>query len=137
LPFPRNFADEYFATNPFNVDISEIDDIDLIVEFRNRYLKEASRVLRNEGSLVISFAGNNRFAKVLDPSFGHKGMLVTDVAELGFETVFPRVPYKPGSPYSILHSALQRAEFGRPDEIEGMIIPEQYMRSLILRLVGR
>ncbi len=64
LPFPSNSVDEVFVTNPFNESL-RLSGHQLMDEFKTAVYAETARVLKPQGNLIISFAGNNRYARVL------------------------------------------------------------------------
>ena len=129
--FDDDFVDEIFFTNPFNEGLREALP-ETRAQFKLAIYSEAARVLRPGGNLIISFSGNNSYAKILDG----RGRLISELRQLGFELLPPTEAFRPNSPYGKLHPALRGSFFGRPDGDISRVMHEEDMRTLILRLGG-
>ncbi len=132
LRFQSDSFDEVFFTNPFSEGLRDAS-FDELEKFRTLIYSEASRVLAPGGHLFVSFAGNNKYAKIL----GGNAKLLPEFVQLGFSVVKPSVPYKRSEVYSILHPALRGGSFGRPDgDVNLGGWPDEVMRTLTLALGG-
>ncbi len=131
LPFATGFADEVFLTNMFNEGLRKAEPWERLA-FRDAVFASVARVLRPGGILYNSFAGDNKFAKIIEGS-----NLMQHIQDLGFSLIKPTDHFITGKGnesqvYGKLHPALRGASFGRPDDpaSEHGSFQERSMRTL-------